>query len=376
MSPQQAAYSTEVKRSYFIDYLRAFLTMLVIAHHTAITYGASGGWFFREPVPRDSITSMLLTMFCAVNQAYFMGMFFLIAGYYTPASFTRKGPGKFFVDRLIRLGIPLLVFGFVLGPMTAAIADMPAGNSFWDVWGSLMMRLRFIPGPLWFAQALLMFAACYAIWAFIFGRTPKEASRPIPAARWWLLTALLVGLFALLLRQWVPVGKEFAGLQVGYFSSYIFLFALGCVASGSRWLERVTRTEARPWMIVCLVAIPLLPVALKLGGGAANFATGWSFAAIAYAFWEPLVAWGIIAGLLWVARERFNQAHRFWQALGERAYGAYIVHPPIIVGIAVTLLGWEAPPFVKFVVVAALGIISTFAVAGLLLRLPGARRIL
>ena len=364
------------QRSHFIDHLRVLLTGLVIAHHTAITYGASGGWFFREDLPRGSISSQLLTMFCAVNQAYFMGMFFLIAGYYTPASFARKGTTKFFADRIIRLGIPLLVFGFVLGPMTAAIADIPAGKDFWDVWSYLMLRLRFIPGPLWFAQALLMFAAAYAIWALAFKRTSDDTSRPIPAARWWLLAALMVGLVALLLRQWVSVGKEFWGLQVGYFSSYIFLFALGCVASGPRWLERITRAEAKPWMIVSVLAIPMLPVALKLAGGTANFATGWSFAAIAYAFWEPFIAWGIIAGLLWLARERFNQHHPFWQALGERAYGAYIVHPPIIVGIAVALLGWEAPPMVKFAAVAMCGIVGSFAVAGLLLRVPGAKRVL
>jgi glucan biosynthesis protein C len=34
----------------------------------------------------------------------------LIAGYFTPGSHNRKGAGPFLRDRLVRLGIPLLIY--------------------------------------------------------------------------------------------------------------------------------------------------------------------------------------------------------------------------------------------------------------------------
>jgi peptidoglycan/LPS O-acetylase OafA/YrhL len=34
------------------DVLRGAVTLLVVFHHTAITYGGSGGWFYRE-VPQS-----------------------------------------------------------------------------------------------------------------------------------------------------------------------------------------------------------------------------------------------------------------------------------------------------------------------------------
>ncbi len=68
------------QRDLYIDRLRSVMTVLVILHHTAITYGAVGGWFCNELDPSDSLSSMLLTLFCATNQAYFMGFFFLLAG--------------------------------------------------------------------------------------------------------------------------------------------------------------------------------------------------------------------------------------------------------------------------------------------------------
>jgi fucose 4-O-acetylase-like acetyltransferase len=46
-----------------------------------------------------------------------MGVLFLISGYVSPGSLDRKGPRRFVTDRLIRLGIPLLVFFFVLNPI-------------------------------------------------------------------------------------------------------------------------------------------------------------------------------------------------------------------------------------------------------------------
>ena len=38
-------------RDYYIDRLRSVMTVLVILHHTALTYGAIGGWFWREVQP-------------------------------------------------------------------------------------------------------------------------------------------------------------------------------------------------------------------------------------------------------------------------------------------------------------------------------------
>ena len=54
-------------RELYIDRLRSVMTAFVILHHTAITYGAVGGWFYYELHPSGSITSLLLTMFCATN---------------------------------------------------------------------------------------------------------------------------------------------------------------------------------------------------------------------------------------------------------------------------------------------------------------------
>jgi fucose 4-O-acetylase-like acetyltransferase len=122
--------------------------VLVIFHHTAITYGAPGGWFWTELKPSGTPSSMALALFVTINQAYFMGFFFLLAGYFTPASLERKGYLHFICDRFLRLGLPLLAFGLLLGPLTAAIVNYAEGDGFWIVFSVLWHRRQFINGPL------------------------------------------------------------------------------------------------------------------------------------------------------------------------------------------------------------------------------------
>ena len=217
------------ERDFYIDCLRSVMIALVVLHHTALTYGASGLWFYHELLPSPTPSSVILTLFTATNQAYFMGLLFLLAGYFTPGSLERKGYAQFLGDRFLRLGLPLLAFGLILGPVTHAMVNAAEGKGLWS-------SFVFDNGPLWFNQALLMFSLTYCAWRARFGSPltgAQRAPRPIPSYGWWLLSAFGVGAAALGIRQVVPVGVNVIGLQLGYFASYIFLFSLGIAGSGN-----------------------------------------------------------------------------------------------------------------------------------------------
>lgn len=370
-------------RDLYIDRLRSVMTALVLFHHTAITYGASGGWFYSELHPTTAPSSLLLTLFVTTNQAYFMGFFFLLAGYFTPASLERKGYRHFLGDRFLRLGIPLLAFGFILGPLTAGIVTAAQGHGFWPTIAYLWNHKEFINGPLWFAQALLIFTLGYCVWRWFrdpslakFERLPK----PVPAFRWWLVSAMAVGAAALAIRQFVPVGENVFGLQLAYFAGYIFLFGLGIAAWRFDWLRQLTWKQARPWIIGLALTWPAMPAAIVLalrinGPGKSNFSGGFSWPAVFYALWEPFVAWGLIAAWLLFARARMNAPSAFWAWLNRRAYAVYIIHPAVLVSIALLLHPWAAPALVKFAITGALTCAATWLIADPLVRIPGLRRI-
>jgi fucose 4-O-acetylase-like acetyltransferase len=361
-------------RAYFLDRIRVILTILVIAHHSAITYGASGSWFIKL-APEDGPSAPALTLLVAVNQAFFMGFFFLISGYLTPSSYDRKGWSAYVRDRVLRLGLPILVFGFGIGPMTVAIAET-RGWDFVPRWLALMGEFRFVMGPMWFAYALLLFTLAYVLWRRFVAVRPGP-KRPIPDHATWVLAALGVGLAALIIRQFVPVGEEVLNLQLGYFASYVFLFVVGCVAERYGWLESVKRRHAMPWLIALAIAIPLLPAALIVGEsfGATNFATGLSFPAVFYAFWEPVAAWGVIAGSLWYFQLRWGERDRRWGFLSRQSYGAFILHPPVIVGAALLMEPLPLPPIVKFLLLTTVGTAVSFSAAWVIRKIPLVRNV-
>jgi len=364
-------------RLIFVDRLRTALTALVVLHHAAIIYGGSGGWFYHELPPSAAPSSLLLTLFLATNQAWFMGFFFLLAGYFTPPSLERKGTGGFLRDRLLRLGIPLLFFILILGPLTAAMVEAVTGAGFWPCIHWLWLHQRIINGPLWFAQALLIFSALWVMlsrWI-----KPERGPRLLPGMHWWMLSALVVGAVAFALRLLVPVGQNLFGLQIGYFASYVFLFFVGVVAWYRLWLDQITRRRCWQMILVALLVWPMLPVTLAIwakSGAASGFSGGWNPQALIYAFWEPLVAWGIIAAAIIAARRWANHDSRLMDWLDRRAFAVYVLHPPILTGVALLLRPWQGAALEKFAVVGVLSCLACWLVADLVLRLPGVKRVL
>jgi peptidoglycan/LPS O-acetylase OafA/YrhL len=83
----------------------------------------------------------------------------------------------------------------------------------------------------------------------------------------------------------------------------------------------------------------------------------------------------MIAAWLLFARARMNQPSQFWSWLNRRAYAAYIIHPPVLVGVSLLLHPWVAPALLKFCVTGILACVATWLVADPFVRIPGVRRI-
>ncbi|AXF26000.1 acyltransferase [Burkholderia pyrrocinia] len=362
-----------VGRNAGLDALRACLTLLVVFHHCAITYGAIGGWYYHEVAADTSVESALLTLFCAINQAFFMGLFFFLAGHYTSGSIDRKGAARFLADRLLRLGLPLLVYGFLIGPATIALAQSGTSHSFADTLARLWRKGTFENGPMWFAEALLMFSAAAALWSTAFPRTADRETeptvrQPFPSDTTLAAAAVLTGIAALALRSRWPVGINVWGLQFGYFASYVVLFAAGSRTARVHWIEHLPARQVGRWWRVALLALPVLPLAYLL---AKHFPElrGRPLAVV-YAFWEPLVAWGTILFLTRHFQRRFDRLTGVWQPLSRRAYAIYIIHPPVLVAVALAWRNVQAAPFLKFAVTGCVACVACYLIAGLLLRLP------
>lgn len=374
------------QRMLFIDNLRIVMTALVMAHHAAVPYG-SGHWYYTEPVRRSLFTDVSLGFFLSVNAAYFMGFFFLLAGYFTPPSYDRKGPWQYLKDRLYRLGIPLLIFIIFLGPLLAYFGQVILKNQPTSFSRFVSTGLRYWgveTGPLWFVVMLLVFALFYMAFRWVVRRKPLAKSSALQTWAILALGILIAGLsFAIRtvspIDRWVSLLK-FIHFEPAHFPQYITLFIIGCIAYRRDWFSQLTDGMGRAWVKVAGGLLISWPVMVLVGGGADGmsyrYIGGRYWQAIMYVTWETFLCIAMIIGLTYLFRKYFNQQNRLFKALSASAFTAFIIHPFFIVAVQYALRTLHIHPVAKFVIVSLVGIPLCFLASNALRKLPGARSFL
>jgi len=382
----QQARSKPRTRLFHIDNLRIYLTLLVVVHHAAIAYGGSGSWPVRDPAV-DAISPFFLVFLNAVNQTYFMSVFFLLSGYFTPRSWERKGSRRFLTDRLIRLGIPILVYTTVIQLIIDIMIVRFLRGSSVPLWTIIKSNaLTYEAGHLWFLQVLLLFAVIYVIFRALTEGAPSEPlqlyrDRFPPDAVLFLSVAALAALtFAM--RLVFPVGEWFLRIQPGHFVLYAFCFYVGVLAYRGDWFRRLSRAQARRWGIMSLV-VTLLFFPMGILGGAlegeeslAKFSGGLHWQALVNAVWETFLMVGITVFLLYFFRERYNRTGPVVKSMTANVYTVYIIHQPIIIALNILMLPVRIPSISKFVVVSLVAILLCFLLSTLIRRIPYTRRVL
>jgi glucan biosynthesis protein C len=374
----------EKPRLFYVDNLRILLIILVVLHHLAITYGAPGYWPYREGRP-DMFAAIVFTLFVAVNQAFFMGFFYMISGYFVPGSYDRKGPRAFLGDRLLRLGIPVLFYIIVIDPVLVyALAVNVKGfeGSFREFLARYLENYSSLGvGPLWFIELLLIFNIAYMLWRRLAKpaqRTSKSGAK-MPGNRAVAIFALILGLVTFTVRIWLPRGWVFEPLSLQFpdFPQYISLFAIGVIASRRNWFQKVSEEMGRFWLKISVILVGLLPVMIMSGrGNIAPFFGGIHWQSLVAALWEQFFCMGIIICLLVWFRKRFNRQGSLAKAMSASAYTVFIIHSPVLIFLGLALRGVGLYPLVKFALLAPVAVSFCFLAANYIRKLPLARRIL
>lgn len=385
-----------------IGYLRAFLTVLVVAHHAVLAYhpfapvtptplAAEPRVWGAFPVV-DPARSMVFALFTGFNDTFFMSLMFLLSGLFVWRSLTRKGAGGFLRDRAVRLGVPFLVGAALLAPLTYYPAYVQGGGTggfgaFLREWSGLG---SFPSGPVWFLWVLLAFNA---IVAGLFALAPQWGERlgsalsglaARPAAFFGVLFAVSTAVYLPLVHVFTP----FHWLSVGPFQMqssrvlHYFVYFVAGLAIGAGGLERTLLARdgrlARRWP-------------LWLGASFVAFALSTAIVIVAFgpAGQAAPALWNLVLGVTFTLGCAASSA--FYLALFLRfapsprplldrfqadAYGVYLLHFAVVAWIQYALLPVSMPVVLKGLTVIAGALVATWAAAAAVRRIPAVAKVL
>ena len=337
-------------RQYYLDNLKVFLTALVIFHHAGQAYGNGGAWAYTPSNPAEFIP--WIWHFFSTNASFFMGLYFLISGYFVPKSYDKHGGKKFVRKKLIRLGIPLVVMGGLL----ALLSGKPE------------------IGHMWFVESLLVFCLVYAL---IRRFVPALNTCRVQQLPLWSLLALglVMGVGSHFIRQvspqdhWIwPFGIIPMPLEPAHYLQYVIMFAIGVLAGRCCWLEKMGGRVGAASLALGL----LFALGNYVRGDGAWSAFVWRW----FGIYESLMCVFISFGLLWLFRECGNWSGRFWRWCAEQSYGAYIFHMLLMLVLQNLTDDLWLGAFGKFLFIGVVSTVVSFTFTWLVRQIPGVKKVI
>ncbi len=389
------AKSAPVGRLYYLDWLRVIIIGMVFLGHSVMPF--SGLPWLITADDRLRFGPFLT----AVGNQFAMPVMFLIAGAGAYFSLRKRAPAKFARERLLRLGLPYLLFSLLLSPIQAYYAARNAGTysgpffpdflpRFFNFDGFVRFDLSFLGHygyHLWFLGYLLFFSLAFLpVIAYLKGAGGQrltERCAAIGERRGGLLLLFLP--FALLQLILFPLFPQYQGwANTAFWGSF---FILGYLFYSNPRFVAALRRDWKIWaaaavattLAMALIALlgflrisPLINAVRDNPDLIERVLAGPLDAARKAELVTPLVAsylsmallfnfnaWSLGLLVMALAMIWLNFENRTLKMTSGPSMPFYVFHHPaiVIIGFYVVQLGWGALP--EFFLLA----VSAFAVS-------------
>lgn len=362
------------ERLLFIDNIRWSMIILVLSMHACDTYSPFGNWYYVDRQTSGLGVAIAFGVYQTFLQAFFMAILFTIAGYFSAGAFDRKGAASFMRDRLIRLGLPTLLYMMLIGPLTQYFV-----SGTWGTGGFLHQWLIHLSdgewlsetGPMWFCAALLIVSIVYALARRAGWTEPRRDPDSLNASIVFVFVVVMT-VSTFVVRIGFSESTSVLNMRPGDFPQYGLMYLAGAFSYRGDWLVRLPGCSLR-WPLIALSASGLLLVALiALGGGLhgdlASYSGGLNWVSAGKCLWDALVCVGMTMLLLVLYRRHFNAQGPVARWLSANAFGVYLIHPPILIGSALLLHSVALNAIAKALLLTAVAAIGSFAASALILR--------
>jgi len=388
-------------RDASFDFLRAFIVLLVLLHHSVLAYAvmwpAQPRSFSILPAPIiDPQRWTGFDILVIFDDTFFMALMFLLSGLFVWPSLERKAAAAFLRDRILRLGVPFAVAAAILMPLayypSYALTDAnPGFLGYARDW----LSLGFWPsGPAWFIWLLLVFDAVAAGLHVLWRRRTANGQAsgnldlhggPAKFVAILLITSALVYVplaLAFGADRWLSFGPfAFQASRLLLYATY-FMAGIWMGASGveSGFLGRNVGLARRwpIWFLAGLAAFGLhlaIIVTLVLPKARAHQAVPLDLRVLVDLTF--VLCCGTISFAFIALFRRFAIAHRpVFDSLSASSYGMYLVHYPVVVWLQFALLAVALGPMAKGAVVFVGTVALSWGMVAALRRVPVIARVL
>ncbi|MGZ4580843.1 MAG: acyltransferase family protein [Nocardioidaceae bacterium] len=367
--------TTVPQRALWVDNLRVIVIACVIVVHTATAYVIDIPWYYEAERTASETWMVILGFPTFAGGIFGLGPLFLVAGWFSVRSLARRGAGGFARSRLLRLGVPLLVFVLLVQPLTDWVGNLRSEH------GSFLHYLSITEvSVMWYVAALLAFSLVYAAVRRL--RPAAEARRAELTTGRLVLAAATIAVTSFAVWQVWPFNAEvFLNLRFGEWPQGAVLFGLGVWAAEAGWLDDLAWARARRLGWVAAAAAVLLGSLF----GLEIIARGDVDVLLQATQPAPTAAFALLDGViavtwtLWCVAWFRRRWTRHGPLLGEAArasYATYVFHPLVLTSIMVLLAPVVLVAELKFVLISVVAVPACFLVGYALTRLPGVSRVL
>jgi len=358
-----------------------------------VTYVDAGWWYYKESNPTDPSSYIFLLLLVSIGgifQTSLLGLFFLLGGYFTPNSYDRKGGYLFWKERIIRIGIPLLLYVVLINPVmiyTLSLLGIPPWDtspylqgSFFDyyfimfqTWQGIIDFFSF-GGPMWFLRVLLLLTAIYTLlrqtmkFDTVRRRIPHEIE--IPRFIYLLFLAIVLGLLTFVVRIFLPIDDRPLEIPWGQLIQYFMMFGVGVMCVRNKWFEKITKRQVQFWMFAIVISMLLIYLdfffVLGVEADLAVFSGGFNIHALLFSIADNVICIGVIFVIIKVFYAKCNKQGPFLQRFSRSAYHMYLVHPPILVSLSLGIAFLDLNPLAKIGIVFSLAVILCYLTSELI----------
>jgi glucan biosynthesis protein C len=376
-------------RSFWIDNLKSFITVLVVAHHAALAYTTFS--FFDKTTYINSTHPVVdnsrwigLDVFASFNDAFFMALMFLISGLFFFSGLKNKGRLKLLANRGKRLGVAFVFAELFIIPIAYIPAYYLANHQFniSSFITDYLIHQQWPVGPPWFIWLLLAFNLLatslperfYTGIAHLFIDLIKKPWSFFTF--WFLIVALSLIPLSLWIGQYTWTGFGPFDFQLNRVLFYFVFFLFGAILGSVSWEEHLIKNDrllnqpSLTWIILSLVSFGIVELINFWGYGfmAVNL-IGKPIANLIFMLFFIATTVTTCFAFMIIFRNYRNRTSTVWKSLSKNAYGIYLFHYVFITWLQFALLNIGIPAGAKFLLVFLVSLIVSWGLVDMLKRL-------